>query len=69
MRFPQFISARMREVEPWKGLGELEFDTALDCMEKLVMNVSSFVLSVGDTYLENSQTSISGTASASLVRP
>ncbi|CED82917.1 Vacuolar assembly/sorting protein VPS9 [Phaffia rhodozyma] len=36
--FLQFISARMREVPPWKGMSELEFDTALDCMEKLVMN-------------------------------
>jgi hypothetical protein len=37
----QFITARMKECEPWKSQSEVEFDNSVDCMEKLVMNVSA----------------------------
>ncbi|KAH7098250.1 hypothetical protein BKA62DRAFT_622949 [Auriculariales sp. MPI-PUGE-AT-0066] len=36
--FLSFISEKMREVEPWKNAPELEFDNAIEAMEKLVMN-------------------------------
>ncbi|CAE6456852.1 unnamed protein product [Rhizoctonia solani] len=36
--FLVFISARMRECEIWKKAGEVEFDNAVEGMEKLVMN-------------------------------
>ncbi|KAL7414941.1 hypothetical protein BDY24DRAFT_414133 [Mrakia frigida] len=36
--FLKFISARMKECEPWKSHSEVEFENSLDCMEKLVMN-------------------------------
>ncbi|CAE6466640.1 hypothetical protein ACGC1H_003757 [Rhizoctonia solani] len=36
--FLVFISARMRECEIWKKVGETEFDNAVEGMEKLVMN-------------------------------
>ncbi|CAE6350015.1 unnamed protein product [Rhizoctonia solani] len=36
--FLAFISARMRECEIWKKVGEIEFDNAVEGMEKLVMN-------------------------------
>ncbi|CAE6470703.1 unnamed protein product [Rhizoctonia solani] len=36
--FLVFISARMRECEIWKKAGEVEFDNAMEGMEKLVMN-------------------------------
>lgn len=34
----QFIAAKMRENEIWKGASEKEFDNAVEAMEKLVMN-------------------------------
>lgn len=44
--FLDFIAGKMRAVDPWKSiltagdpeLGEMEFDMALEAMEKLVMN-------------------------------
>ncbi|KDN47098.1 hypothetical protein RSAG8_03875, partial [Rhizoctonia solani AG-8 WAC10335] len=36
--FLVFISARMRECEIWKKAGDIEFDNAVEGMEKLVMN-------------------------------
>ncbi|KAH7335438.1 hypothetical protein B0J17DRAFT_770054 [Rhizoctonia solani] len=36
--FLVFISARMRECDIWKKAGEVEFDNAVEGMEKLVMN-------------------------------
>lgn len=44
--FLDFIALRMGEVEPWKSMAEAELDMALEGMEKLVMNVSSFTLVV-----------------------
>jgi hypothetical protein len=34
----QFISQKMQECEVWKNATEVEFDNALEGMEKLVMN-------------------------------
>ena len=31
----------MKECEPWRSQSEVDFENSLDCMEKLVMNVSS----------------------------
>jgi len=31
----------MKECEPWRSQSEVDFDNSADCMEKLVMNVSS----------------------------
>ncbi|KAG8965987.1 hypothetical protein FRC05_002907 [Tulasnella sp. 425] len=36
--FLDFITAKMREVEPWRKASEAEFDNATEAMEKLVMN-------------------------------
>ncbi|CAE6418093.1 unnamed protein product [Rhizoctonia solani] len=36
--FLVFIASRMRECEIWKKMGEVEFDNAVEGMEKLVMN-------------------------------
>ncbi|PIL24759.1 hypothetical protein GSI_12645 [Ganoderma sinense ZZ0214-1] len=36
--FLNFISLRMRECEVWKGASDVEFDNAMEGMEKLVMN-------------------------------
>jgi len=34
----QFIAEKMRQVEPWRGLNEGEFEQSMEAMEKLVMN-------------------------------
>lgn len=34
----QFIALRMREADVWKNASDVEFDNALESMEKLVMN-------------------------------
>ncbi|KAL0953883.1 hypothetical protein HGRIS_005056 [Hohenbuehelia grisea] len=36
--FLNFISLRMRETDTWKRAGDIEFDNAMEGMEKLVMN-------------------------------
>ncbi|KAG6831618.1 hypothetical protein H0H87_004680 [Tephrocybe sp. NHM501043] len=36
--FLNFISEQMRACEPWKNASEIEFDNAMEGMEKLVMN-------------------------------
>ncbi|KAG6861463.1 hypothetical protein C0995_016554 [Termitomyces sp. Mi166 len=36
--FLNFISGQMRACEPWKNASEIEFDNAMEGMEKLVMN-------------------------------
>lgn len=36
--FLDFITTKMREVEPWRKASEAEFDNATEAMEKLVMN-------------------------------
>ncbi|KAG8919263.1 hypothetical protein FRC00_011572 [Tulasnella sp. 408] len=36
--FLEFITTKMREVEPWRKASEAEFDNATEAMEKLVMN-------------------------------
>lgn len=34
----QFIAAKMRESDIWRNASEVEFDNAMEGMEKLVMN-------------------------------
>jgi hypothetical protein len=38
MSAAQFIAGKMRECEVWRNASDVEFDNALEGMEKLVMN-------------------------------
>lgn len=35
---PQFIAAKMREVDVWRNASDAEFENAMEGIEKLVMN-------------------------------